>query len=174
MSYEIIAFLIFASLGLSFAFKVKTINIICAAGAVAFPLVMIMLGQSFADMGPQIIAGIAVFAIGYLLFVKGFVDGGVTKSAALAALWLPVQALPDVAIAVGLSIGGLALIATARKHTKVNGAAMALCAVTAGLFFLASPYGSERYQSQYAHSPAVTTSAQTASGDIPPLRLRAP
>lgn len=173
MTYEIIAALIFVSLGLSFAAKLKTINLICVLGVVAFPVVMTVLGQTTAQMIPHLIAGAAVFGLGYILFVTGSIDGGVTKAAALAALWLPTQALADVAIAVGLCIGALALLASARKKNKVEGAALVLCALTAGIFLAASPYGPQRYQTQYALMPSVTEVTNMASGeDVPLLRLR--
>lgn len=178
MTYELIALLYFASLGLGFIFSPKQINLICLLGLCAFPLAMLGADQSYADMLPHLIAGSVALAIGFTLYKMGNIGGGTAKALALAALWLPTSALFHTFTTIGITGGALALIAVSIKPYEdkiMSYAAAVFCAVVVGIFYLFSPMGPRHYQMQHAKamSPSPAEAPDVAARP-PALRGPAP
>jgi prepilin peptidase CpaA len=84
-------------------------NWVSAALAAAFPLVALITGMPLATIGLHLLCGVAILAIGFLLFQLNIFGGGDAKLIAAAAVWTGFAAFGSFILWTALAGGVLAL-----------------------------------------------------------------
>lgn len=126
-------------------------NKISIALVAAFALVAPLSGLPLETIGIHVATGAAMLAVGFFVFVRGWLGGGDAKLLAATALWLGFDSLTSFMLAVGLFGGVLSCVILAfrlyvpsrfvsgpywlvRLHTKDNGVPYGLAIGAAALW----------------------------------------
>lgn len=87
----------------------------------AFPIAALVAGQPWTTIGLHALAGAAMLALGFVLFVRNLLGGGDVKLMAAAAVWTGFGLLPAFILAVALAGGVVALVFLIASRARRSG-----------------------------------------------------
>jgi prepilin peptidase CpaA len=97
-------------------------NRICLSLALGYLVLAALLGVSAGDMLLNISCGLAILAIAFVMFARGWVGGGDAKLAAATALWLGWSSVLDYSVAAAIYGGVLTLIILSARRMPLPAA----------------------------------------------------
>jgi len=120
MTYELLAAAIFIVFSLVYVLKMDGANQMFLTAIVIWPFAMLVGGNTtLAAFTPHLIAGFVMFILGFTLFAKVGIGGGVAKGMAVIALWVPSALLMRTITSI-LILGAAAIVVATLVSRKSN------------------------------------------------------